>query len=59
MLLSSVKPHLALNMQLMAKGAQAGFVKRLAPGWMGVNRAGDIFKARAHFHGQSKTRSHL
>ena len=46
-------------MQRMAKGAQAGFVKGLAPGWMGVNCAGDIFKARPHFHREGKTRSHL
>ena len=46
-------------MQRMAKGAQAGFVKRLAPGWMGVNRAGHIFKARPHFQCEGKTRSHL
>ena len=46
-------------MQRMAKGAQAGFVKRLASGWMGVNCAGDIRKARPHFQCQCKTGSHL
>ena len=36
-------------MQRVAKGAQTGFVKGLAPGGMGVNCTGHIFKARPHF----------